>query len=83
MCGCSGLQGIRLGRIVAGYVIRPYTADDLDELLDVWYQASLIAHSFLSEEFLTAERQQVADIGSRWPRRRFTRPMGGWLVSWL
>ena len=42
-------------------MIRPYTADDLDELLDVWYQASLIAHSFLSEEFLTEERQRVAE----------------------
>ena len=40
---------------------RPYTDEDLDELLDVWYQASLIAHSFLTEEFLATERRQIAE----------------------
>ena len=42
-------------------MIRPYTADDLDSVLDVWYQASLVAHLFLTEEFLTQERQQIAE----------------------
>ena len=42
-------------------MIRSYTDDDLDELLEVWYQASLIAHSFLSEDFLATERQQIAE----------------------
>ena len=42
-------------------MIRPYAGDDLDELLDVWYQASLIAHSFLTEEFLATERRQIAE----------------------
>jgi putative acetyltransferase len=42
-------------------VIRAYTADDLDEVLEVWYQASVVAHSFLGEEFFVGERQQVAE----------------------
>ncbi|MDH3681675.1 MAG: GNAT family N-acetyltransferase [Acidimicrobiia bacterium] len=44
-------------------MIRPYTTDDLDRALDVWYRASLIAHPFLTEEFLAAEREEIAD---RW-----------------
>lgn len=39
----------------------PYTDEDLGALLDVWYRASLIAHSFLSAEFLEAERRQIAE----------------------
>ena len=42
--------------------IRPYTDEDLSELLDVWYGASLIAHSFLSEEFFETERRQIAEL---------------------
>jgi len=42
-------------------MIRPYSADDHDELLDVWYRASLIAHSFLSIEFLETERRLISE----------------------
>ena len=42
-------------------MLRPYEHDDLEALLDVWYRASLIAHWFLSEEFLVAERRQIAE----------------------
>ena len=42
--------------------IRPYADEDLSELLDVWYRASLIAHSFLSEEFFKTERRQIAEL---------------------
>lgn len=42
-------------------VIRSYRDGDLDDVLDVWYQASLIAHSFLGEEFLAAEREEIAE----------------------
>jgi putative acetyltransferase len=42
-------------------MLRPYRPDDLSELLDVWYRASLIAHSFLSDEFFDTERAQIAD----------------------
>lgn len=41
--------------------IRPYIAQDLEELLDVWYRASLTAHSFLSEEFFETERHEIAE----------------------
>ena len=44
-------------------MIRPYTDEDLGELLDVWYRASLIAHSFLSNKFFETERRQIAE---RW-----------------
>ena len=43
--------------------LRPYAEEDLFEILDVWYRASQIAHSFLSEDFLSAERQEIAE---RW-----------------
>ena len=42
-------------------MIRLYTDEDLGELLDVWYRASLIAHSFLSNEFFETERRQIAE----------------------
>ncbi len=41
-------------------MIREYFDHDLDELLGVWYEASLIAHSFLTKEFLAAERGEIA-----------------------
>ena len=44
-------------------MIRSYTDNDLDELLEVWYEASLVAHSFLTEEFFATERRQVTE---RW-----------------
>lgn len=43
--------------------VRPYADEDLDELLDVWYRASRIAHSFLPEEFFEKERRE---IGEKW-----------------
>jgi putative acetyltransferase len=42
-------------------VIRRYTEDDLADVLDVWYLASLEAHSFLSDDFFDTERQQIAE----------------------
>ncbi|MDX2381091.1 MAG: GNAT family N-acetyltransferase [Acidimicrobiia bacterium] len=36
--------------------IRPYDAPDVEELIDAWYEASLVAHSFLPAEFFVAER---------------------------
>ena len=41
-------------------MLRPYTPHDLPDLLTAWYEASRIAHSFLSEEFLDKEREQIA-----------------------
>ena len=42
-------------------MIRPYFDSDLDDVLDVWYEASLIAHSFLDDEFLANEREEIAE----------------------
>ena len=39
----------------------PYGIDDLSAVLESWHQASLIAHPFLSEEFLAAERVRLAE----------------------
>ena len=41
-------------------MLRPFSPPDLAELLDAWYEASLIAHSFLPEEFFDKEREQIA-----------------------
>lgn len=43
-------------------MIREYQNDDLNSLLDVWYQASLIAHPFLDETFLSQERKNIEAI---------------------
>lgn len=42
-------------------MIRKYTSDDLAELLGVWYDASQIAHSFLTHEFFEQERKNISD----------------------
>jgi putative acetyltransferase len=47
--------------IFAVSMIRPYASGDLDEVLDVWYRASLIAHSFLTEDFFESERLLIAE----------------------
>ena len=42
-------------------MLRSYTDGDQDQVIEVWYQASLIAHSFLPEAFFEAERQEVVE----------------------
>lgn len=41
--------------------LRAAVDGDVERLLDVWYQASLIAHPFLTEEFLRSERTEIAE----------------------
>ncbi len=43
-------------------MIRPYAARDLDELLDVWEQASRLAHPFLDDVFFRRERKAIVDV---------------------
>ncbi|QDU68539.1 GNAT family N-acetyltransferase [Engelhardtia mirabilis] len=43
-------------------MIRPYRADDLDALLEVWYDASLVGHPFLEAEFLATERRNISSF---------------------
>lgn len=40
-------------------VIRSYDTEDLAGLLEVWYDASQIAHSFLTSEFFEQEREKI------------------------
>ena len=43
-------------------MIRRYVeTTDLPELLDSWYEASLVAHPFLGDEFLARERVLIAE----------------------
>lgn len=44
-------------------MIRPAHDADSETILDVWYRASVIAHSFLDAEFFEIERREIAD---RW-----------------
>jgi len=43
-------------------MIREYEERDLNELLDVWYSASQVAHPFLDEEFFEQERRNIAAL---------------------
>lgn len=43
-------------------MIREYKDQDLDDLLSIWIAASQIAHPFLSEEFLTSEKENIANV---------------------
>lgn len=52
-----------MGFAVSVAMIRPYADGDLEDVLDVWYRASRLAHSFLGYEFFSRERRAIAD---RW-----------------
>lgn len=41
--------------------IRKYESSDLTELLDVWYDASRLAHPFLDDAFFDAERRRIPE----------------------
>lgn len=43
-------------------MIRKYEEKDLAELIDAWYSASKVAHTFLSEDFFKQERRNIADL---------------------
>ena len=38
-------------------MLRPYTQEDLDQCLDVWWEASQVGQSFMPDEFFEGERQ--------------------------
>jgi putative acetyltransferase len=42
--------------------IRRYEDADLDEMLRIWYEASVIAHDFLPAEFWAGERETIRDV---------------------
>ena len=43
-------------------MIREYGDSDIEDVLEVWLRASRVAHPFLSEEFLTAEREAIYNV---------------------
>lgn len=43
-------------------MIRPYQTNDLEELLDLWFESSSLAHPFLEDDFMAAERKNIRDI---------------------
>lgn len=51
--------------------VRPLVDGDIDEAIEAWYRASLVAHPFLSDEFLAAEAERL---------RHEWLPAGGTLV---
>ena len=42
-------------------MIRKYQDKDIEELLDVWFLASSLAHPFLSDDFMEQERENIRD----------------------
>ncbi|WGK68756.1 hypothetical protein P0082_09740 [Candidatus Haliotispira prima] len=42
--------------------IRQYRASDLNAVLDTWEVATRLAHKFMTDEFISKERKNVADI---------------------
>lgn len=47
----------------ADRAVVPYRPEHLEQMLDVWYRASRIAHSFLPADFFETERRAIVD---RW-----------------
>jgi putative acetyltransferase len=43
-------------------MIREYIDSDLEELLDVWYKSTSIAHPFMDEAFLKKEEKNIRNI---------------------
>ena len=43
-------------------MIRKYREEDLEAVLELWYEASLVAHWFLTAEFLQEERTKLRDV---------------------
>lgn len=43
-------------------MIRQYQKQDIDTILEIWYEASLFAHPFLSQAFLKAERTKLREV---------------------
>ena len=43
-------------------MIRKYKESDIDEILEVWYQASRMAHPFLDADFMGMEKRTIRDV---------------------
>lgn len=43
-------------------MIRKHTTEDLDQIWDIWYKSSTIAHSFLNNDFVEKVKQDMRNI---------------------
>jgi putative acetyltransferase len=43
-------------------MIRKHTTADLDQILDIWYQSSTIAHAFLNDDFVDKVKVDMRNI---------------------
>jgi len=43
-------------------MIRKYKDSDIEEILEVWYQASRMAHPFLDADFMGMEKRNIRDV---------------------
>lgn len=43
-------------------MIREYRKTDVDEILEVWFQASRMAHPFLDADFMCMEKRNIRDV---------------------
>ena len=63
-------------------MIRAYQDTDLDDVVSIWYEASKIAHSFISEENLIVQRDAV--INTYIPRAKmWVADKDGYIVGFI
>lgn len=43
-------------------LIRDYNENDLEVMINIWFEASLVAHPFLSREFLESQKANIRKI---------------------
>ena len=43
-------------------MIRPYEPSDIDAVIEIWFDASQVAHPFLQADFLAEERRKIRAI---------------------
>jgi putative acetyltransferase len=61
-------------------MIRLYQESDIEDIIEIWYQASLVAHPFLSENFLAEEKRRIRQLylpnAQTWVYERQGKPVG-------
>lgn len=61
-------------------MIRPYTENDADTLTQIWYQATLAAHSFISKEVWDAHKGDLKTkylpVADTWVAEEESKPVG-------
>jgi len=43
-------------------MIRKYEETDIEEILDIWFQASSLAHPFLDSDFMEKEKKNIREV---------------------